>query len=563
MSSLPVTKNITYIDSAVITSYNVKDNDDVINVDSRNGQVTINLINISSSNLPFYDKPIIINDVTGFAAINPIKIVATNDKINGYPEIYLDSAFGSVQCILANNNSWIGTFGVFQTKNDAFKVLVSSLDTLPKFLSEKLIAGSGINLSINSVLGVEELLISSTASGTIIANTVFVSENGNDATAQINNWGAPFKTIAAANAAIISSSVVFVMPGTYVETTNWCQTNNVYYLCANTEVSTNKAFIDDANVLSNFTILGYGTLKSTDVGCINARNKDTQIKIEANTISATGTSRYLFNINCATDIQVDDLLYNIAVPPSAVAAVKFSADSSGQIKAQKINISNKKFIDFASANKIIIEAISVLNTNFSTQMAINGTGQFVFLVQKATFTSVYAIDAPVFSLSSGAAMLFIGEMVVQNSIFGITKGQLDIQNSNIRSNVGKCIIASGAGVSNVFVQNSWLVSSNNVNIELSDSGPIVNVFNSQLKVSSGIANANITLLNRFPTLKLASVILDTSGANSISCSFNPSSIRVLINCIANKVPNAATTNAITGTSIIVDALAVVTPPNIY
>lgn len=50
-----------------------------------------------------------------------------------------------------------------------------------------------------------------------IANALFVAKNGNDATAAPNNLGKPYATIGAALAAATSGDVVFIEPGTYIE----------------------------------------------------------------------------------------------------------------------------------------------------------------------------------------------------------------------------------------------------------------------------------------------------------------------------------------------------------
>ena len=98
------TKNTVWISS----DYNVKIKDDVINVDTTGGAVTLRLPNIKNSGFLSYPKTYCINDVGGAAGTNPITVVGLNgDLVNGGASTVIQKDFGSGFADVCNTNEWL------------------------------------------------------------------------------------------------------------------------------------------------------------------------------------------------------------------------------------------------------------------------------------------------------------------------------------------------------------------------------------------------------------------------------------------------------------------------
>ena len=96
--------NIRYITG--VSSYNVNAEDDIINVDTSAGAVTIVLPNIQGSGLLTYGKNFTINDSTGQAFTNNITIVATNNIVNSGIPTKIQIAYGTASVFIVNVNEY-------------------------------------------------------------------------------------------------------------------------------------------------------------------------------------------------------------------------------------------------------------------------------------------------------------------------------------------------------------------------------------------------------------------------------------------------------------------------
>jgi hypothetical protein len=107
--SLPQPLNISYVsapDGNGLT-YLVKDTDNIINVDTTLGPVTIQLPNIIGSGIFGNPREIAVNDVGGQAALNPITLSASGgDTIYNQTTLSLDVNYINVQCELCDRNKW-------------------------------------------------------------------------------------------------------------------------------------------------------------------------------------------------------------------------------------------------------------------------------------------------------------------------------------------------------------------------------------------------------------------------------------------------------------------------
>jgi len=235
MSNIPELKNIKTI-VGNNGNYFVTGNDDVINVDTSAGGLTLIIPNIANSKLQQFYKSIYINDIGNNASVNNIRVVTIGiDTINGSPYIDIDINNASVILELTGLTTWLADFGTATSPANADeKVKVSSTDALPEFLQNKLVAGSGINFNVLNLLGVEKIQVSSTGGSSDInySNVLFVDPIfGNDLTALAGRFDRPFLSITAATtmAAAMGGSLntrnlIYIRKGTYggnVNLTAW------------------------------------------------------------------------------------------------------------------------------------------------------------------------------------------------------------------------------------------------------------------------------------------------------------------------------------------------------
>lgn len=102
-------------------TYVARDNDDILNVDTSLGPVTIILVNIKNSGFMLSRKSYYINDVGGQASINNIRLEATGgDEINTNTFVVIDKDRGSGSININSQTEWLLTGdGVSQASGDA------------------------------------------------------------------------------------------------------------------------------------------------------------------------------------------------------------------------------------------------------------------------------------------------------------------------------------------------------------------------------------------------------------------------------------------------------------
>jgi hypothetical protein len=99
-----------------------------------------------------------------------------------------------------------------------------------------------------------------------IANTIFVSKNGDDSTGQRGNWNLPFLTIQSASAVAQAQDVVYVYAGTYsVGNDDWVKSDVHYYFEPNAKVTGLRHAVYDFGQDRNIWIHGEGTFIQTQL----------------------------------------------------------------------------------------------------------------------------------------------------------------------------------------------------------------------------------------------------------------------------------------------------------
>ena len=102
------------------------------------------------------------------------------------------------------------------------------------------------------------------AGGTNLTQSIFVTQNGNDATGTIGNISKPFATLESASQAATTGSTIFVYPGTYTVEANYnlAKPGLDYYFYPNTTVS--KSTAGDMFDISGFTDTGFNVFGYAD-----------------------------------------------------------------------------------------------------------------------------------------------------------------------------------------------------------------------------------------------------------------------------------------------------------
>lgn len=100
------TFNVKFIGNGQ-SAYNVNMSDDILNINTSGGEITISLPKISSSGLKQSPKKFIINDIGGFADAFPITIKGLGgDLVNGQSSVTIEKNLGTAQCSISSFDDW-------------------------------------------------------------------------------------------------------------------------------------------------------------------------------------------------------------------------------------------------------------------------------------------------------------------------------------------------------------------------------------------------------------------------------------------------------------------------
>jgi len=150
MSNRPTkTRNIKNVTG--VTVYNVKIDDDIINIDTSLNTVSVYLPNIKGSGLNSQPKDFFINDLSGNANVNNITIIGVGgDLINGGASTLINKNQGSAICTICRLDEWL-----ISKDNDGEPTLST--------LAQVLVVGNKTD-GTNIDLGVDDLLFNTGSS---------------------------------------------------------------------------------------------------------------------------------------------------------------------------------------------------------------------------------------------------------------------------------------------------------------------------------------------------------------------------------------------------------------
>lgn len=90
--------------------YLIRGDDDILQIDTTNGSITLQLPSIYGSGLMLTPKTYFIIDSSGYAATTPIIITTSgSDTINGASHVNISVADGILECDVAGNTEWLAT----------------------------------------------------------------------------------------------------------------------------------------------------------------------------------------------------------------------------------------------------------------------------------------------------------------------------------------------------------------------------------------------------------------------------------------------------------------------
>ena len=85
----------------------IRDTDDMLNVDTTLGPVSLTLQNIRLSGLMLNPRCVFINDIGNNLSVNPITLLASGgDLVNNAASIIINSNGANAKCNIANQTEW-------------------------------------------------------------------------------------------------------------------------------------------------------------------------------------------------------------------------------------------------------------------------------------------------------------------------------------------------------------------------------------------------------------------------------------------------------------------------
>lgn len=561
MSDTPNLKNIKNIvgDGG---QYLITGNDDVLNVDTTADGIRLVLPNIQNSKLQQFYKSIYVNDTGNNASVNIIRISTLGgDTINGSPFVDIDVNGGSVVIELTGLKTWVANFGTTSSPIVADeKVKVSGSDALAEFLKNKLVAGSGINLNILSVLGVEQIQIEATGGGggndVIIGNTLFVAENGDDLLATPNNWAKPYRSVYAASLAADTNDTIYVFAGTYNETNSWCLDRRKYYLELGARVvTTGVPAMSDGGTNDTYQIYGQGVIQS-DVNVIDISSPLTVLYLQCQQLRSTGTGIANISGSFYLDCQI------IAVT-SGYGFFFNGATCNGTLLFNRFDA-----LGFETAIFTAYTAGNVIVKGQLFQSNLSGRFPIIGLSHQAGATFQYEVDRNDLTATVGGEIVHNsnGSTVFKNCFFwregtiiSASNGFITILNCNFLNqdvnNAAINVLSDPSGSAELILKGCYVESFNSCALIGNDAK--LSIIDSQLFSSNSGGSAVLFLsAGGSQKLYLTNVTMYGSGTGSSIGSLTPNNIFVLTSCAANQATDATLTNQIAGTNIVVD-------PNVF
>ena len=132
----------------------IRDTDDMLNVDTTLGPVSLTLQNIRLSGLMLNPRCIFINDIGNNLSVNPITLLASGgDLVNNAASVVINSNGANAKCNIANQTEWsVGGTGISSSGISG----VGTANRVAKFTAADIIGNSqifdnGISVGVNTI----------------------------------------------------------------------------------------------------------------------------------------------------------------------------------------------------------------------------------------------------------------------------------------------------------------------------------------------------------------------------------------------------------------------------
>lgn len=385
-----------------------------------------------------------------------------------------------------------------------------------------------------------------------VANTLFVSKDGNDSTGLRERFDKHFLTITAAQTSAVSGDTIIIYPGTYTDT-SLGKNGITYHFMTGANINTTGQIFYVVTPMS-LNITGYGSFTSDNkmfrfaaagtfnVTCLNITQTGAY-GVEAVGIVSTNA---VANITVLGKILCSDRGINVTTGGKAYITAK-------NVEAARLAFSNEG----GSGSQLYVECDDILVTgssaNTDTCVAVIGDGyteiRSRFRMTNASSSWGAITCATTFSgtlktygdiESSGVNAMYIVGTVTGTYIHrgNITGGKIDVTSGlAVNLSIYGDIVSSVNGTAVIIVSSS--------NVYLNG------------KVSNTFSNANShAITKQGGTLRLDGTVLVAAhaSANSIFGLTSAQDIKILKNVVANKnVGGQVITNVVSGTTLIVDS----------
>jgi hypothetical protein len=399
-----------------------------------------------------------------------------------------------------------------------------------------------------------------------IANTLFVSKNGNDATGERGNWDQPFATLFGASASAVAGDCVFVFAGTYDEVNNdWVKSDVRYYFNPSTLVIGDISCITDGGIAKNIIIEGFGKFHQLLTTSFEGALRMTNI---GSTVYFRGQELFGYKVGAGIyegtfDIKVDFIhgvdLYAFTCRGNSQGTLEFDRmeSLSGDAVISLRNLGTDLAVRTLEIKGRYIKGDS---TNFSTGVITHiNTNNTRVIYSDFEIDHIAGVSGGLYSTTTnGGAILMrniIGISLAGYGISGNGGGSVQLTGCNFDT-VKETAVGS---VDDIYARNCWFKQTSNV---VSTSG----AFNVTGSAEVDLQNCTVELESTAPTRKCINVrnnnirlsyckIIATALQNeSIGVStLTPQDIIVEGQCSTNRPVSNDLTNIVAGTNIIVDS----------
>jgi hypothetical protein len=467
MADYPQTYNTKYIDGANTSTYLLDTSDNIVNVDSTGGAVTIILSNIANSGLLLFPRRIFINDIGNNAATNNITIKPNLDKINNGTSFVMNTNGESVDLIPCSSNEWLcNSSNVGATAPPAWNLLgnagtnpllnfVGTTDNEPLiFKVNNSLAGQINNANSNVSLGLNAL------------NANPLDSSGGYSNVAIGELALAGNSAGFQNTAIGMYSLNSNNANDNTAVGNFSLKNNVYGT-SNTAVGNNSLILNiygAGNVAIGDSALYYNKGSyNTAVGLsamLNSNNSNYNVAVGGNTLININNGSANTAVGMTSGAAIINGLNNTFLGSQADAAGDFS-----NCTAVGVNSYVKADNQMQLGNNLV----TVTTNSIATAIEISSVGMYIFDYTKSANDTVITdlsqpVQLPLESLIPDGLEIKIistgGNNIVtsQNNFNIVSYNNAPTVTYTIPQSIGKCV--SVTLKYSVFYLTWYVISSN-------------------------------------------------------------------------------------------------------